>query len=289
MLDALDKAEVLLEALPYLQAFDRKFVVIKIGGSTMTDLSILPSVVRDIVFLEQVGVFPILVHGGGPRITEEMERLGMKATFVKGRRVTDEQTLDIAQRVLVDEISANVARLIEEQGGKAMPLNGRGSGYLRCRKKIFEEDPAMDLGFVGEIESTDTELASRMLQGGIIPVVAPIARDEKKQIFNVNADSVAWKIAAEMNAAKLVYLSNVPGILRDKEKPETLISKATLSDCNELIKSNVIVGGMIPKIEACMSALKNGVKKTHVISGLQPHTLLLEIFTQKGIGTEITL
>lgn len=289
MKDALYKAEVLLEALPYLQAFDRKFVVIKIGGSTMTDENILPSVVRDVVFLEQVGVFPILVHGGGPRITEEMERRGMKPTFVKGRRVTDEPTLDIAQKILIDEISANVVRLIEQEGGKAIPLNGRGSGYLRCSKKIFAEDPEMDLGFVGEIDSTDTELASRMLQGGIIPVVAPIARDAKKQLFNVNADSAAWKIAAEMNAAKLVYLSNVPGILRNKDNPETLITKAKLEECHELIKTNVIVGGMIPKIEACMSALKNGVKKTHVISGLQPHTLLLEIFTTKGIGTEITI
>ena len=288
-MDALNKANVLLEALPYLQAFDRKVVVIKIGGSTMTDETILPSVVRDVVFLEQVGVFPILVHGGGPRITEEMERRGMKATFVKGRRVTDEATLDIAQKVLIDEISANVVRLIEKEGGKAIPLNGRGSGYLRCKKKIFDEDPAMDLGFVGEIESTDSELANRMLLGGIIPVVAPIARGPEKQLYNVNADSVAWKIAAEMNAAKLVYLSNVPGILRNKDDSGTLISRATLADCDALIKSNVIVGGFIPKIEACMAALKNGVKKTHVISGLQPHTLLLEIFTQQGIGTEIIL
>src|SRR5258706_10748288 len=162
-MNALDKARVFLQALPYLKAYDRKFVVIKIGGSTMTDTTILPSVVRDVVFLEQVGIWPILVHGGGPRITEEMERRGMKANFVKGRRVTDEATLDIAQKILIDEISYNVVRLIEQEGGKAIPLNGRGSNYLRCKKKIFEEDPTMDLGFVGEIETTDTELASRML------------------------------------------------------------------------------------------------------------------------------
>ncbi|MEI6232813.1 MAG: acetylglutamate kinase [Planctomycetota bacterium] len=289
MKNALDKAKIFLDALPYLKAYDRKFVVIKIGGSTMTDESILPSVVRDVVFLEQVGIWPILVHGGGPRITEEMERRGMQPTFVKGRRVTDDATLDIAQKVLIDEISANVVRLIEKEGGKAIPLNGRGSGYLRCHKKIFAEDPEMDLGYVGEIDSSDTELAHRMLVGGIIPVVAPIARGSDGHLFNVNADSVAWKIAAELKAEKLVYLSNVPGILRDKNKPETLISSATLADCDELIKSNVIVGGMIPKIEACMEALKNGVKKTHVISGLQQHSLLLEIFTPEGIGTEIRM
>lgn len=288
-MNALDKSKVLLEALPYLKAFDRKVVVIKIGGSTMTDATILPSVVRDVVFLEQVGVWPVLVHGGGPRITEEMERRGMKASFVKGRRVTDEATLEIAHKVLIDEISANVVELIQNEDGKAIPLNGRGSRFMHCKKKIFDEDPAMDLGYVGEITDFDTELARRILLGGIIPVVAPIARGPDGHLYNVNADSVAWKIAAEMNAEKLVYLSNVPGILRDKDKPESLISSVTVSDCEKLIKENVIVGGMIPKIEACVSALKAGVRKTHVISGLQQHSLLLEIFTPEGIGTEIRM
>ena len=288
-MSALSKAKVLLQALPYLKAFDRKVVVIKVGGSTMTDKKILPSVVRDVVFLEQVGVFPILVHGGGPRITDEMERRGMKPTFVKGRRVTDEATLEIAHKVLIDEISCSVVELIQNEEGEAIPLNGRGSRFLHCKKKIFEEDPDLDLGYVGEIESIDAELARRILMGGVIPVVAPIATGPDKHLYNVNADSVAWKIAVEMKAEKLVYLSNVPGILRDKDKPETLISSATLAECDELMKTNVIVGGMIPKIEACMSALKGGVKKTHVISGLEQHSLLLEIFTPEGIGTEIRL
>lgn len=285
----LTKARVLLEALPYLKAFDRKVVVIKIGGSTMTDKKILPSVVRDVVFLEQVGVWPIIVHGGGPRITEEMERQGLKPTFVKGRRVTDEATLEIAHKVLIDEISTNVVDLIQKEEGKAIPLNGRGSRFLRCKKKIFEEDPAMDLGYVGEIETVDAELAARISTGGVIPVVAPIARGPEGHLYNVNADSVAWKVAAEMRAEKLVYLSNVPGILTDKDKPETLISSATVAECDELMKKNIIVGGMIPKIEACMSALRAGVRKTHVISGLLQHSLLLEIFTPEGIGTEIRL
>src|SRR5471032_1333908 len=155
MSSPMTKARVLLEALPYLKDFDRKIVVIKIGGSTMTDRKILPSVVRDVVFLEQVGVFPIIVHGGGPRITEEMERRGMKATFVKGRRVTDEATLDIAQKILIDEISVNVVELIQKEEGKAIPLNGRGSRFLKCHKKIFEEDKDMDLGYVGEIDGVD--------------------------------------------------------------------------------------------------------------------------------------
>ena len=287
MSSVLDKTKVLVEALPYLKAFDRKFVVIKIGGSTMTDEQILPSVVRDVVFLEQVGVWPIIVHGGGPRITEEMERRGLKPAFVKGRRVTDEITLEIAHKVLIDEISANVVELIQREDGKAIPLNGRDSRFLRCAKKVFEEDPALDLGFVGEISEIDAELAQRIASGGIIPVVAPIARGQDKHLYNVNADSAAWKIAAQVNAEKLVYLSNVPGILQDKNNPATLISSITLPECGDLIKQNVIVGGMIPKIEACMAALQAGVRKTHVISGLQQHSLLLEIFTPEGIGTEI--
>ena len=286
-MNALDKAKVLLEALPYLKAFDRKFVVIKVGGSTMTDEKILPSVLRDVVFLEQVGVWPIIVHGGGPRITAEMERRKMKPTFVKGRRVTDEATLEIAHKVLIDEISTKVVSLIEGEEGKAIPLNGRGSSFLRCQKKIFLEDPNLDLGYVGEIDRVDAELAQRICLGNIIPVVAPIARGHDGHLYNVNADSVAWKIAAELKAEKLVYLSNVPGILRDKDKPETLISSASLAECEKLLRQNVIVGGMIPKIEACMSALKAGVKRAHVISGLLQHTLLLEIFTPEGIGTEI--
>jgi acetylglutamate kinase len=289
MSSPLTKSKVLIEALPYLKAFDRKTVVIKIGGSTMTDKKILPSVVRDVVFLEQVGVWPILVHGGGPRITEEMERLGLKANFVKGRRVTDEATLDIAQRVLIDEISVNVVELIQKAEGKAIPLNGRGSRFLHCEKKVFEEDPSMDLGYVGEITGIDAELAQRISSGGVIPVVAPIATGPDGHLYNVNADSVAWKIAAETKAEKLVYLSNVPGILTDKDKPETLLSNATIDECDDMMKKGIIVGGMIPKIEACMLALQNGVKKTHVISGLLQHSLLLEIFTPEGIGTEIRL
>jgi acetylglutamate kinase len=286
-MDALGKSKVLLQALPYLKAFDRKFVVIKVGGSTMTDEKILPMVLKDVAFLEQVGMWPVIVHGGGPRITAEMERLKLKPVFVKGRRVTDEETLKIAQRVLIDEIGARVVNLIEEAEGKALPVNGRNTNFLLCKKKIFKEDPEMDLGYVGEIERVDTELAQRICAGGIIPVVAPIARGHDGHLYNVNADSVAWKIAAELKAEKLVYLSNVPGILRDKNNPETLISSASLAECEKLLKENIIVGGMIPKIEACMSALKAGVRRTHVISGLLQHSLLLEIFTPEGIGTEI--
>lgn len=281
---ALTKAKVFIEALPYLKDFDRKFVVIKIGGSTMTDEKILPSVVTDVVFLEQVGVWPILVHGGGPAITAAMEKAGLKPTFIEGRRVTDAPTLEIAHKVLIDEISANVVSLIEKAEGKGVPLNGRGSSFLAAEKRLVD---GLDLGFVGEITHVDAELARRMASGGIIPVVAPIARGANGQLYNVNADSVAWKVAAEIKAEKLVFLSNVPGIMRDKDKPETLLSTLSVEDTRQLAKEGVIQGGMLPKIEACVKALEHGVHKTHIISGLDKHSLLLELFTPEGIGTEI--
>lgn len=281
----LEKAQVLIEALPFLKVFDRKFVIIKVGGSTMTDQETLASVVKDVVFLEQVGVWPVLVHGGGPRITAEMERQGLKAQFVNGRRMTDKATMDIAHKVLIDEISANVINLIEAAGGKAVALNGRNTRFLECKKLLVD---GLDLGFVGEIVRVDTELARRLSMGGIIPVVAPIARGrEDGQLYNINADSVAWRIAAELEAEKLIFLSNVPGIMRDKDKPETLISSVAFGDCYKLLKEGVVKGGMIPKVEACMSALDGGVHKAHIISGLQKQALLLEIFTPEGTGTEI--
>lgn len=280
----LQKARLFIEALPYLKAFDRKFVVIKVGGSTMTDVKTLPSVLTDVTFLEQVGLWPLLVHGGGPRISAEMERLGLKPNFIQGRRVTDAPTMEVAHKVLIDEISTNVVNMIEAAGGKAVALNGRGTQFLQCKKLV---DKGLDLGFVGEITRVDTELARRMAMGGIIPVVAPIARDADGQLYNINADSVAWRLAAELEAAKLVFLSNVPGLMMDQNNPESLISSLSVPDCYKLLKDGTIAGGMIPKVEACMSALDGGVQKTHIISGLEKHALLLELFTPEGIGTEI--
>jgi acetylglutamate kinase len=279
----LEKARIFIEALPFLKAFDRKFVVIKVGGSTMTDAETLASVVTDVVFLEQVGVWPVLVHGGGPAISAEMERLGLKPHFINGRRVTDKPTVEVAQKVLIDQISANVVSLIEAVGGKAVPLNGRGSQFLQCKKLVQEPD----MGFVGEVTQVDTELARRMAMGGIIAVVAPIGRGRDGQLYNINADSVAWRIAAELEAEKLVFLSNVPGLMKNKDDPSTLITSASVPDCYAMMKDGTVAGGMIPKVEACLSALDGGVHKTHIISGMEKHSLLLELFTPEGVGTEI--
>lgn len=283
-LTSFDKAKVLVEMLPFLKAFDRKFVVIKVGGSTMTSPTELQSVLRDVVFLEQVGVWPILVHGGGPAISAEMERVGLKPTFVDGRRVTDEKVLEIAHKVLIDRISADVVARIEAAGGKGVPLNGRGSRFLQAAKRLVD---GRDLGFVGEVKVVDTVLATLISSGGVIPVVAPVGRGPRGQLFNINADSVAWRIAADLKAEKLVFLSNVPGVMRDPKVKSSLISHATISECRKLMKDGTIGGGMQPKIEACISALNGGVGKTHIISGLERHALLLEIFTPEGVGTEI--
>ncbi|MBE7466397.1 MAG: acetylglutamate kinase [Planctomycetes bacterium] len=286
MLSALEKAKVLVEALPYLKNFDRKFMVVKVGGSTMTSPDELRSLITDIVFMEQVGVWPILVHGGGPAISAEMERAGLKPHFIRGRRVTDGAVLEIAHKVLIDRISSNVVELIEAAGGKAVPLNGRGSNFLIAEKRLVDGD---DLGFVGEVTEVDVELARRISSGGVIPVVAPIGRDRSGQLFNINADSVAWHLAAQLKAEKLIFLSNVPGILRDKDDPKTLISTCSIDGCRDLVKEGVIAGGMLPKIEACISALEGGCHSTHIISGLTKHTMLLEVFTPEGVGTKISV
>lgn len=284
---AREKAGVLIEALPYLQRFDGKFVVVKMGGAAMSDDRAAAAIMTDLVFLAQVGMRPLLVHGGGPRITAAMEREGLKPTFVQGRRMTNEAALRIAQRVLIDEIGAELCAAIENAGGKAISLHGRGSRFLECVKKCFPDKPDLDLGYVGELERVDAELVERISHGGVIGVVAPIARGPGGHLYNVNADSVAWKVAAALHAEKLVFQSNVPGLLRDPQDPDSLISSADVAECRRLLRSGVIVGGMIPKIEACLAALDSGVRKTHLVSGAQRHALLLEIFTDAGVGTEI--
>ncbi|MCX7803553.1 MAG: acetylglutamate kinase [Planctomycetota bacterium] len=282
-----EKAAVLIEALPYLKAFDRKFVIIKLGGSAMEDPAVFRSVITDVVFLEQAGMWPVLVHGGGPRITAAMEKAGIKPVFVEGRRVTDEATIEIAHRVLIDEISFAVCRAIEEADGKAIPLNGRGSNFLRCEKLRLKDRPDIDLGYVGEITAVDAELCARLSEGSVIPVVAPIARGPDGRLYNVNADSVAWKVAAEIRAEKIVFLSNVDGVMRDMSDPSSVLSTMDMSEAERLIREKIVTGGMIPKVQACLSALKGGVRKAHIINALTPHAMLLEIFTDRGIGTEI--
>ncbi|HTL53905.1 MAG TPA: acetylglutamate kinase [Planctomycetota bacterium] len=281
------KARTFLEALPYFRAYNRRIVVIKFGGSTMDSAELVQRILTDVVFIRQVGCWPILVHGGGPRISEAIKKFGIEPVFVAGRRVTDAKTLEVAHKVLIDEISAEMVDGLELAGGKGIPLNGRGSRFLHAKKLRLPDQPDVDLGFVGEVTEIDSELPNRLCGGGIIPVVAPIARGEDGQLYNVNADTVAWHIAASCHAEKLIFLSNVEGIMKDLAKPETLYSTLTIRQVGDLMKKEIVKGGMIPKVEACLSALRGGVRKAHIINGATPHSLILELFTDQGIGTEI--
>ena len=279
---AIEKAAVLIEALPYIKNFHQKIIVVKLGGSAMTDGKVLHSLVHDVVFMEQVGMRPLLVHGGGPRITAAMEAAGLTPRFVDGQRYTDEATLRIAAQALIDELSADVVRRINSAGGVGVAMNGRDSGFLQGRKRA-----GADLGLVGEVTGVDRPLAMRLLAGDIIPVVAPIARGDDGALYNVNADLAAARIAALLGAEKLVFLSNVPGLLRDLKDPDSLLSTVRAPDVRELISQKVISGGMLPKVQAGLSSIAAGVAKVHLISGLVPHSLLLEIFTTRGVGTEM--
>jgi acetylglutamate kinase len=279
---AIEKAAVLIEALPYIKGFHHKTVVVKLGGAAMVDEGKLHSVVHDIVFMEQVGMYPLIVHGGGPSINAAMKAAGLVPRFVDGQRYTDEKTMEIVAQVLVGEISADIVRRIGRAGGVGVAVNGRDSDFLRGHKL-----PGKDLGLVGEVSGLDLELAGRLLAGDIIPVVAPIARGENGELYNVNADLVAARVAEALRAEKLVFMSDVPGILADRARPDSLMSTVTAAQVRELISAGRIDGGMLPKVEASLRSLAAGVNKVHMVSGLEHHTLLLEIFTDRGVGTQM--
>jgi acetylglutamate kinase len=281
---AIEKAAVLIEALPYIKQFRHKIVVVKLGGAAMVEEKALHSVVHDIVFMEQVGMYPLIVHGGGPKISAAMKEAGITPRFINGQRFTDKTTLDIVARVLIGELSADIVRRIDQTGGVAVAVNGRDSGFLRARKR---QDKDQDLGQVGEATGLDTELALRMLGGDIIPVVAPIGRGEDGQLYNINADLAAAKIAQALQAEKLVFLSDVPGIMTDVKDSKSLKRSVTEGQVKEMIAGGQLDGGMLPKVEAGLASLRAGVNKVHMISGMVQHSLLLEIFTDRGVGTQM--
>jgi acetylglutamate kinase len=279
--EATEKAGVLIEALPYIKSFHKKFVVVKFGGSAMLEEAVLRAVLTDIVFMEQVGMWPVVVHGGGPRITELMRERGMEPEFRDGRRVTTPDVLAVVCEVLIDEISRRVCSIVEEMGGRGVALNGRDSAFLKG-EPIDER-----LGLVGRVTGVDRQLCARLADGGVIPVVAPVARGSDSQLYNVNADDAASAIASQLRAEKLVFLSDVPGVLRDPGDESSLISSIPADETAKMAAEGRITGGMIPKVQSCLRAIEGGVRKTHIVSGLVKHALLLEIFTDKGIGTEI--
>lgn len=287
------RENILIEALPYIREFYDSIMVIKMGGHAIINAEIMESIVQDVVLLKFVGIHPVIVHGGGPEITEKMERMGKKPEFVAGLRVTDDETLEIARMVLVGNVNSKIVSLISKHGGKGIGLSG-SDGRLIVAKKLAPQrvnvggvEKEIDLGWVGETEVINPEIIMILAGKGYIPVISPIATDEKGNDLNVNADTVAGDIASALKAKKLIALTDVPGILRNPGDPETRISRIAYNEIETLIKNSILSGGMIPKVKSSASALKGGVGQVHIIDGSMPHSLLLELFTHEGIGTMI--
>lgn len=285
MEDAIKKAEVLIEALPYIKMFHKKVIIIKYGGSILGDEKIRNSVLEDIVFLNFMGIRPILVHGGGPNISERMRALGKKTEFVEGMRVTDAQTLQLVEEELL-VLNALIVKELNQLGAKAIGLNGKENDLIQVDKKRTKAGQ-VDIGLVGQIKAINTQLLTEELKKEKVIVVLPMGCGKDKKTYNVNADEVASSIAANMQAEKFVLLTNVKGIMRNPEDVHSFISTLTVDEVSGLIENKIIQQGMIPKVAACVEALNGGVKKTHIIDARTPHGLLLEIFTDQGIGTEI--
>jgi len=286
---AIAKADTLIEALGWIRRFRDKVTVIKLGGSLMEKPNSLLHVLVDIVFMETVGMRPVVVHGGGAAISRAMDAAGIKPQFIQGRRFTDERSLEIVERVLAGEINESLSRQIEELGGRAMSLNFRTTCVLYGRKAKLKDDQGqpLDLGHVGEVTRVDHALIEKLSQAGLIPVIPSMCWDENGHKLNVNADTAAMAVAQALGAEKLVFLSDVPGVLRDKDDPTSLMHTLGAEEARRLIREGVVGGGMIPKVEACLETLQRGVKKIHIVDGRVRHSLLLEIYTTSGVGTEI--
>lgn len=283
MEEELKKAQVLVEALPYIQKFSRKIIVVKYGGSAMVDEELKRKVIQDVVLLKLVGFKPIIVHGGGKEISKWVEKSGMTPEFKNGLRVTDEPTMEIAEMVL-NRVNKSLVSLIEELGVKACGISGKDGGMLKVEKKYSKGE---DIGYVGEVKDVDTTLIHSLLKDDFIPVICPIGYDDDFHSYNINADDAACAIAKAVKAEKLAFLTDIEGVRRIADDPESLISELSLTEAEELIGNGNIGGGMLPKLNNCIDAIENGVSRVHIMDGRIPHCLLLEIFTDKGVGTAI--
>lgn len=289
------KAEVLVEALPYMRTFVGKTFVIKYGGSAMEDQDLKKSICLDLVLLKYIGIHPVIVHGGGPEITRAMDRLGKKPTFVNGLRVTDAETMEIVQMVLAGKVNKEIVTLLNQHGGKAVGLTGKDGDMIIARKRPVEvcvdknsgEAVTVDLGYVGDIDRVDTALLGTLSREGYIPVLASIAVGYDGESYNINADYVASEVAQALKAEKLIVLTDVEGIFEDPEREDSIVSSLTVDSARQMIAAGQIDGGMIPKVEACIRAVEGGVARTHIIDGRLLHSILLEIFTDEGIGTMV--
>ena len=285
----IERSQVLVEALPYIRAFRGATVVIKYGGAAMVDPTLKPLVMQDIALMALVGMNPVVVHGGGPEITAHLKKLGKQAQFIDGQRVTDEETLDVAEMVLAGKINSEITLELNRAGVKAVGISGKDMGLITARKLYHKSrsGDSHDIGFVGEVARIDPTVIRMFEQHDVVPVISPIGVDESGQTYNINADTVASAIAGALQADKFILLTDVRGVLRDRNDESSLIESIRMSEIEQLIVDGVVAGGMIPKVRACLDALRAGARKTHILDGRQPHSLLLEIFTDRGIGTQI--
>lgn len=283
MEEILSKAEVLIEALPYIQRFNRKIIVVKYGGSAMSSEELQKNVIKDVTLLKLVGFKPIIVHGGGKEISRWVGKVGKEAKFVNGLRVTDAETMEIAEMVL-NKVNKGLVSMVQELGVKAVGISGKDGGLLKVDKKYSNGE---DIGFVGDIKAVDPKILYDLLERDFLPIVAPIGMDDNFQTYNINADDAACAIAKAVGAEKLAFLTDIEGLYKDINDKSSFISRLSASEADQLINDGFIGGGMLPKLANCTSAIKNGVNRVHILDGRIPHCLLLEIFTQKGIGTAI--
>lgn len=279
----LGKAEVLIEALPYIQRFNRKIIVVKYGGSAMNNVELQKNVIKDVALLKLVGFKPIIVHGGGKEISRWVGKVGKEAKFMNGLRVTDDETMEIAEMVL-NKVNKSLVTMVEELGVKAVGISGKDGGLLQVDKKYAD---GQDIGYVGDIKQVNPKVLYDLLEKDFLPIVAPIGLDDNFQTYNINADDAACAIAKAVNAEKLAFLTDIEGLYRDINDKSSFISRLTADQAEELIAQGCIGGGMLPKLGNCTSAVKNGVNRVHILDGRIPHCLLLEIFTNEGIGTAI--
>jgi acetylglutamate kinase len=276
------RVRVLSEALPYIQKFAGRTVVVKYGGAAMKDSSLKDRVIRDLVFMSCVGIRPVLVHGGGPEINSWLEKLGIEPQFKDGLRVTDAATMDVVEMVLVGRVNKEIVALIAQAGGKAVGLCGKDGNLIVARP-----DGREGIGFVGEVSNVNVDILNTLVKSGYIPVVSSVAADENGQAYNINADTVAGEIAAALGAEKLILLTDTPGLMRDFKDPDTLIRQLDIQGARALIEDGTVSGGMIPKLTCCVRSLAQGVRAAHIIDGRLPHSLLLEIFTDSGTGSMV--
>lgn len=277
----LQKAEVLIEALPYIQKFNRKVIVVKYGGSAMTDEELKRNVIKDVTLLKLVGFKPIVVHGGGKEISNWVKKVGKEAQFINGLRVTDDETMEIAEMVL-SKVNKSLVSMVEELGVHGIGISGKDGGLLKVEKKYSD---GQDIGYVGEITEVNTKILEDLLEKDFLPIVAPIGLDDNFVTYNINADDAACAIAKAMGADKLAFLTDIEGVYQDPKDPSTFVSRLTVSEATEMVEKGYIGGGMLPKLKNCTDAIEAGVNRVHILDGRKMHSLLLEVFTNKGIGT----